>query len=366
MPIITIILMRNNDDDALLKDISEKLCTLKYDKNFINSKCIKELSIILNNNPEISESKLKEYGICEKLRKIETLFVFNVNDALFHPLILKNLYNVRNLTISSDGKYCQTLSNIDFVKSFSKLNRLTIHHVALTDSNSLNAISNLQHLKSLDMQDCQLENLSPISSMKSLTHIRCNSNNIQEFPIMPYVRKLIAYDNPLRNIDSLKEAKNLEYLSISRCGLNDISALANLTKLHSIYCVRNKITDISFIDSLHQLKTFIADDNLIASLDIYSTNINLKTLSLRNNKITNIHNIINFPNLTFLSLDKNAIIDIEPISQLHQLKHLQLKNNLINNIDNTKNLHNLQTLDISENPRLILNKFNENVKSIKM
>ena len=339
---------RNND--TKLKDIAERLCTKQYDKDFINNKCLHELSQLLNENPDISENILENYGICTKLQEIKTLFVFNIDDGFFHPLILKYLHNVKNLTISSDGKYCQRLTRIEFLKSFNKLKRLTIHHAALYDKNILAPISNLRYLKSVDIQDCQINDISQLASIETLTKIRCNSNNIKEFPVMPYVKKLIAYNNPLRNIDSLAKAKNLEYICINKCNLNDISALGYPQNLHSIYCIDNQIEDISFIDNIRKLKTFVADNNQISSIDIVKKNYNLKTLSLRNNAIKDIENITNFPNITFLALDMNKISNIESIGSLESLKHLQLRHNNIKNIDCINNLANLQTLDIIDNP----------------
>lgn len=340
----------NEPIESILYRISQKL-TIKHDVKFDNNKYLHSLSKLLRENPDISEEMLLKYGVTQKLREIKELSVFNIRDNFFHPLILKNLTSVQNLMISSSGKYCHTLSNINFLSSFKALKQLKIHHVSLADQDSLKPLSLLFELRSLDIQDCQIKDLSPISKLPLLTNIRCNSNNLEYIPSMLYAKRLIAYDNPLKTADNIGECPKLEYLVISRCEITDIGNLENYPKLHSIYCVGNKIKDISCVDQLADLKTFIADDNQIQSINVQRKKTKLQTLSLRYNEISSIKEICkNFPNLTFLALSNNKISNILDIIDCECLKYLDLRNNLITNPKPIYELKNLKTLDISKNP----------------
>lgn len=131
-----------------------------------------------------------------------------------------------------------------------------------------------------------------------------------------------------KSIKGMEYAENLQYVSLPYQPIEDLSPLANLTKIRYINITGNeKIKDFSFLDKL----------------------VNIEELHIRMVKIKNIDALKNFTKLYYLDADSSEISDFSPLSNLVNLKYLNLdKNNFKeDSAEAFSKLVNLEVLNIN-------------------
>ena len=122
--------------------------------------------------------------------------------------------------------------------------------------------------------------------------------------------------NPGDNLDGLQFLTNVESLGLTGGSYKDISPLENLTKLKSLFIVRNSnLTDISKLSKL----------------------TNLENLQIFRNSIKDISVARNMPRLKYFVADVNKIEDISALENKPDLKIVVLEGNKIKNFSPLKN-----------------------------
>lgn len=131
-----------------------------------------------------------------------------------------------------------------------------------------------------------------------------------------------------KSIKGMEYAENLQYVSLPYQPIEDLSPLANLTKVRYINITGNgKIKDFSFLDKL----------------------VNIEELHMRMAKIQNIGALKNFTKLYYLDADSCDISDFSPLSNLVNLKYLNLDKNIFkeDSAEAFSKLVNLEVLNIN-------------------
>lgn len=148
---------------------------------------------------------------------------------------------------------------------------------------------------------------------------------IEYFTELEYLtlkKNMIIDISPLRNLSKLKEL-NLEGNSIE-----DISALSNLINLEMLNVNGNNISDVSALSYCNKLKKlvlgYLISGNPIENIEPICNINSITNLYLSNLRLENIENITNLNNLEVLYLDNNSIEDIAPLKSLNKLKTLSL------------------------------------------
>lgn len=122
--------------------------------------------------------------------------------------------------------------------------------------------------------------------------------------------------DPGDNLDGLQFLTNIESLGLTGGSYKDISPLENLTKLKSLFIVRNSnLTDISKLAKL----------------------TNLENLQIFRNSIKDISVARNMPRLKYFVADVNKIEDISALENKPDLKIVVLEGNKIKNFSPLKN-----------------------------
>jgi len=148
-----------------------------------------------------------------------------------------------------------------------------------------------KHLRSLEVADSNISELTGIASLSSLNALDISENAIQD-------------------ISPLMLLPNLKYLDISFNPIKDISLVGNLQKLKKLECFYNNIKSIDFIKNLE----------------------NLEILKLGANSITDINILKNLPRLNDIQLNFNNIEDIAPISYLNKASRISLYANSLKKV----------------------------------
>lgn len=175
-------------------------------------------------------------------------------------------------------------------------------------------------------------------------------------------------DENLKQIGKLTNLTNLELGG----DFSDLTPLAGLTKLTSLYLSSSKISDLTPLSSLTNLTILNLKNNTrlvditplaqltnlkelclagskISDLTPLASLTNMEELWLVGNQITDITPLSGLTNLLYLHLDSNDISDITPIAKLTNLIKLSLRDNDISNLTQLTGLAALSSLDLSRN-----------------
>jgi serine/threonine protein kinase len=160
--------------------------------------------------------------------------------------------------------------------------------------------------------DLSEKNLSDISALADLTNLET----------------LYLQENDITDINALKELTNLDWLRLDYNRISDISPLAGLTKLRGLPIDGNNISDISPLQGLTRMES----------------------LWLSENNISDISTLKGLTKLENLYLDDNQISDISVLAGLTKLETLYLNDNKVSNVSALMGLTNLTMLTLSNNP----------------
>lgn len=237
------------------------------------------------------------------------------------------------------------------LKWYPNLSELTLGSLGekLIVSETFHAIENLKHLSGLEISSCdqmgiQLESISMLTNLSSLTLIGCEDletlssistfTNLTELRLVP---GLNLNDNDLDTISHFTKLTALQLFNSCRmtnAGFIKISNLTNLTTLDLL---------------VEPLCTCLIKDSGLAS---FSNLINLETLRLSHSGIADggLKTISKYTNLTNLCLRSCfATEDISLISNLTKLRKLDLNGCGVKDteLSNFSKLKNLIDLDLS-------------------
>ena len=143
----------------------------------------------------------------------------------------------------------------------------------------------------------------------------------------------------------------LEKLDLWRLGVEDLSGIEHATHLTWFSFAENDVTDLSPLAALTHLQTLYGWSNRrLSDISPIANLTALRTLNLAACNISEIAEIAGLTRLENLNLGYNAIENIEPIANLKALRELYLRANNIVDIRPLTHLTHLQKLSIDRNP----------------
>ena len=159
-----------------------------------------------------------------------------------------------------------------------------------------------------------------------------------------------SFFDPGDNLDGLQFLTNVESIGFSGGSYKDVSPLENLTKLKSLFIVRNpNLTDISKFSKLTNLENLQIFRNSIKDISALRNMSRLKYfVADHNNNIDDISALGNKPNLKIVVLEGNKIKDFS------SLKNAPLTN-LNNYFNYAKNTFNNQRPEITVHSKVFEN-----------
>ena len=144
------------------------------------------------------------------------------------------------------------------------------------------------------------------------------------------LNRLDPYRFGVKSLKGLEHAKNLTWFSFAENDVTDLSPLAGLTNLQTLYGWSNKqLSDISPLANLGQLRYLDLGACDISDITPIEKLTRLENLNLSYNQIENIQPLTNLKQLTELGLKANNIVDIRPLTHLTNLKTLRIDDNPI-------------------------------------
>jgi len=281
-------------------------------------------------------------------------------DKPLKPLYTNELNKVVQLDASGRG-----VSSLDGIEHLHNLAILNL------ENNEIQDVSPLENLKKLhtlilgsngitDLNDAHLDTLSGLP----LQHLNLNYNvvifrsgqriwltDISILSSFTGLEELVLIENQITDISSLAALTNLRLLDLSTNAITDISPLAHTTALQTLSLANNDIHDISPLAGLYQLTSLnLLSNKNIATVNPLASLTNLETLILDNVPVGNeISALANKHELRDLSMANAQLTTITPLSELTLLTSLNLRDNDIRDLSPLSRLARLKTLDLQSN-----------------
>lgn len=150
----------------------------------------------------------------------------------------------------------------------SPLGKLNWSNIEIIDFNGLSKEAldylpqNILKIKGLGLSNMKLSNIEFLNKFVNLEYLSINKNEIRDLTPIIYCEKLkIIYgqDNLISSITPLKDLSNLKIINFSNNSIQSIDVLENIKSLEKIYLNSNKILDISPIYKLKNIELIQVD-----------------------------------------------------------------------------------------------------------
>lgn len=245
-----------------------------------------------------------------------------------------------------------------FLSAMPQLNYLELDGCIVTEQ-TLEQIAACPALETLILTDCDLTNIAPLASMKSLRVLDLSDNSInaldsliggelealEEFYLghnalsglpglrgFPELKILDLSYNALTFVGGVSSCPSLERLNVSHNRLSSVTALSALTKLVWFNGSANEITDVSMMAPCTALETFIMTDNKLDSVDFLSGCAGIREVNIDNNDVVKVPAFQKDCPLSSFSAAHNFLNDLSGLSGLQKLTMVNADYNNIGDI----------------------------------
>ena len=251
------------------------------------------------------------------LRQLNKL---ELTDGIVHDL--SGLEFAINLEIFS--LYGPLVHDISVIEGLANLRIFEAPNSNIHDLSPLAALENLVHL---DLSSNLIKDLTPLAGCTNLRFLDLSENRVESISGIETLTQLTDLNLDGNHISDLTPLANLNpwHLHLAENDLRDISPLAGLTNLYSLFLQENGIADISPLTGLRRLYFLNLRDNKITSIEPLRTMHSLREVDLSRNRITDVSPLATFtpdaaPDFSLLRLYSNFIKTIEPLAGLTQLR----------------------------------------------
>lgn len=345
---------------------------IPYENRFKNIKALKNLTAL--KKLDLSGSVVENFEPLAHLEQLTELYLSNYFFLKEIPSEIGKLNNLEVLVANDSSiKYIDTLHEVDSLKVLSLKGNIVYDYTpisALTslrglditlpdrlgldgEKNQIDYLESLVHLESLTISLPNLNDFTPLASLKNLRKLHITDAEVAEpefLSQLPNLEEVYLVDAGIVRLTETWQAKNLKVLSLNTNYIESVTPLRDLTKLEELDLNHNNITSIDSLGSLTELKKLKLEYNHITSLDPLENLTELQYLSLNNNQLINIDPVSNLSKLTKLFLSWNQIEDIDVVKDLQEITSLRVRYNEIHNLKPIETLENLEELLIEANP----------------
>ena len=205
--------------------------------------------------------------------------------------------------------------------------------------------------KEIDDLGTDIDNFTQILDFNVSTNKLPNINCVKN---MPYIIRIDASVNEIKDIDVFNNPERFQYLQLLNLKTNKIHVLPEMqaVNLLQIDLSENKVKDCTQFKGLPNLKKLNLNTNHMANCIGLSNCPKLEVLYLNNNRLTTSKGLENLPTLRKLRLRTNKIETFDYVPTLPTLEKLAISENLIkSNIEFSKlKFPSLKRINIDGNP----------------
>lgn len=270
---------------------------------------------VVENKPEIKEN--------------QEIFI---EDPNLESFIRKKINKPEGILLSSD------VEKVEYLSTYGK------------EIITLNGIEQLSNLRSIELNNSKVSDISALIELENLTDIRIYDGNVSDISIfyeMPQLEKVDMSWNPIENLKPLGSLNRLKYLAIHNFGDDDIPLLElSSDMIETLYLSDCKLSRISFLRTLPNLKHLLLQNNPVIDYSVLEELPQMETLQLTSDKIVDIKFISHMPNLRELNLSEASISDLTPLAD-SSVERLYLWNTVASNFIPIGKMKSIRTLALT-------------------
>lgn len=184
---------------------------------------------------------------------------------------------------------------------------LDLSGAMLTDRD-IEPLAQLTELRTINLNDNQLTDLSVLSMATKLETVTFNNNNVSEIGFVEYMDNLTVISG--------------EYNQVS-----DISPLAGKSNLTDVFFGNNQVTDISPLADCEALINVGFNEASLSDINALAGKSDLKMVCFHNCGLTDISPLAGCTNLTQVYFGANQIADVSPLQSAKSMEDVWLDNN---------------------------------------
>lgn len=155
----------------------------------------------------------------------------------------------------------------------------------------------------------------------------------------------------IRNLDDLKQLKNLRWVTLADQQITDLTALASLSGLENVDLRHNPVSDVSPLANLPQLTILSLFDTGVTDLNGLSVCHNLTTLDVGSTPIESTAAVERLSSLHTLQLRKSALRSLDKVDRLVMLENLYLSETRVTDLSPLLSLPSLEKIEVDKNMR---------------
>ncbi|ORY40771.1 L domain-like protein [Rhizoclosmatium globosum] len=281
---------------------------------------------------------LNNIGLIPSLRfiEIEAEYATNVSMAIYHQHLEELSLVVPNAM------------DITPLKSLTSLTSLFLVSHKLVDTSPLH---NLINLEFLGLCQSIVSDFTPLASLVNLREIdlreASNLNSIDFISSMPLIHTIDMFKTRVSDLSPLKNCFQLKYLNLEETAVSDISALKNLTLLSTLLLNMTMVSDLSPLTGLTALEELDVSYTQVSNLNPIAHSTKMKELRASDANVTNegvmalvslqclkrvcLSDNIHFSDLSFLRghktlkelvVSNTAVADVSPLAEIFTLENL--------------------------------------------
>lgn len=246
--------------------------------------------------------------------------------------------------------YLQTLNvagwsfrNLEDIAAVSSLNTLVMKDCKI-DADALKALTRMQELTNLTMDNCGLSTVADLAGAPKLTYINLANNtirNLDVFSSMTQLQELDLQHNALTGLDAIGTLPNLGKLNVSYNALTTLAPLSGCSRLYSLDASHNALTNVDGITGLTLLDSLSLDYNQLTDITPLGGCMTLTKLSISNNSITDISRLGALMKLDSLDFAYNQVAELPEWDESAALRSITGSHNAITALDHLAVLKNL-------------------------
>ena len=276
---------------------------------------------------------------------------FGSNVVVFDTLPFNKIvsYNDSTIVITKEKETFNTDANNNLTDLQNKQYQTAIYDTLTAKTATLDYyLKSVFHLNKLDISyNTKITSLEPVSQLTHLETLNCSHtgvNNIVPLRNLSSLRELNISHNTIKSIKPLRFCFALEELNLSNTSIDSINTLANLTSIEKLIMDSTDISNINPIKSLKKLKYLSMAYTSVSNLKPIAQLPALKQLILKGSAVNNLAPLATLPALEYINIDNTKVNDLSPLAKIPSLTTIQANNTGVKNLDK---------LDTNQNIKLI-------------
>lgn len=284
-------------------------------------------------------------------RKLQTDDLWSIKE-LEIPDTVTSLTDLRYF-VGLESLTAHDISGADyaFLAEMPHLKNLSLAGCSLS-SDALKYIGGCTELETLDLSNCGISNISALSTLNQLKVLNLDDNSINNLTALgkcSSLEELHICRNAVTALTPLASLSNLRILDVSLNSIDTIAPIIKCTSLSELNVSDNKLTDLEGIGSLKNLTSLIASKNEIESVEGIEKCTKLEVFNLANNLLVDISGLANIKTLTDINIDYNDVLEVPDFVDDCALVSFSAAHNFLEDCEGLSGLPNLNYVNMDYN-----------------